>query len=96
MIDRYAWFWRTRGSRKGAISSIAVARRMIPFLCRFPSGSTYPFGRVNSNSVCNPSKRGLMGFFSALLRLLDPLQAFVSDLDLFEDDLVGVRVNRGC
>src|SRR5512142_909806 len=36
----------------GAISSMAVARRIVPCLCSVPCSSTKPTGSSNSNSVC--------------------------------------------
>src|SRR5262245_14066341 len=48
---RYAWFWRTSTSRRGSISSRAVARRIVPSRCTSPFLSTRPLGSVNAISV---------------------------------------------
>src|SRR5512146_260638 len=71
-------------SRSGAISSMAVAKRITPWRCRLPSGSIYARGRVNSNSVCRLIVRA-PAYGSLLSR-----DVLVDDGDLFHADLVAV------
>src|SRR6516165_4167434 len=73
---RYPVLALTRGSCSGATSSLAVASRIVPSLCRLPSVSTYPRGSVNGNSV----------------RSLDTFQTFVRDLQRIDRHLIGRRV----
>src|SRR3954451_3773152 len=77
--ERWASFWRTSTCRSGSISSRAVARRIVPSRCTWPSASTKPRGRVNAYSD-----------FTAP-GLLD-LEAFVAEGDALDGDLVRVRL----
>src|SRR5689334_19286132 len=106
----YASFSFTRPSRNGSISSRAQASLMMPVLCKVPSSSTYPFGRVKGNSVCNPLIQSLLRH--ALLALVSrrrgarhpiatrcsrscSVEPFVGDDHLFGGDLVGAGVELG-
>src|SRR3954454_12323730 len=57
---------RTRGSRSGSSSSLAVANRIVPARCSWPDSLTKPFGRKNSNSVCSPLNSLLLLAFHVL------------------------------